>query len=83
MSEAHYPIIIDTIMNRRTVLSMVLVGLLGFAQAQNNSNDMLMAPQFARVLTDADSDQAQSLFELMEQLCQEYSIDRDRLYNTG
>lgn len=70
-------------MNRRTVLSMVLVGLLGFAQAQNNSNDMRMAPQFARVLTDADSDQAQSLFELMEQLCQEYSIDRDRLYNTG
>ena len=83
MKEAHYPIIIDTIMNRRTVLSLVLVGLLGFAQAQNNSNDMRMAPQFARVLTDADSDQAQSLFELMEQLCQEYSIDRDRLYNTG
>lgn len=83
MREAHYPIIIDTIMNRRIVLSMVLVGLLGFAQAQNNSNDMRMAPQFARVLTDADSDQAQSLFELMEQLCQEYSIDRDRLYNTG
>ena len=83
MKETHYPIIIDTIMNRRTVLLMVLVGLLGFAQAQNNSNDMRMAPQFARVLTDADSDQAQSLFELMEQLCQEYSIDRDRLYNTG
>lgn len=34
-------------MNRRTVLTMVLVGLLGFAQAQNNSNDTRKAPQAA------------------------------------
>ena len=87
---------------------MVLVGLLGFAQAQNNSNDTRKAPRAANpteqrgsggpggpnrqpaktalesdCYSDADSDQAIALFELIDRLCGDYAIDRDRLYNTG
>ena len=43
----------------------------------------VLAPQYATVVTDADCPQAVATYELIEQLCQQYSIDRSRLYNTG
>ena len=87
---------------------MVLVGLLGFAQAQNNSNDTRKAPRAANpteqcgpggpggpnrqpaktalesdCYSDADSDQAIALFELIDRLCGDYAIDRDRIVRTA
>lgn len=43
----------------------------------------VVAPQYARVLTSAESDQGVATLELLDALCGEYSIDRNRLYNTG
>ena len=60
-------------------------GAISFASPEDQAKHpcFVLAPQYARILTDADSDQALSLFELIDQLCNDYSIDRDRLYNTG
>ena len=60
-------------------------GAISFASPEDQSKHpcFVLAPQYARVMTDADSDQAIATYELIERLCNDYSIDRDRLYNTG
>lgn len=60
-------------------------GAICFASPEDQAKHpcFVLAPQYARVVTDADSDQAVATYELLDQLCQDYSIDRNRLYNTG
>ena len=60
-------------------------GAIWFASPEDQEKHpcFVLAPQYARIMTDAESDQAVATFELLDKLCNDYSIDRNRLYNTG
>lgn len=60
-------------------------GAISFASPADQAKHpcFVLAPQYSRVMTHAESPDAVATFELLDKLCEEYSIDRDRLYNTG
>ena len=60
-------------------------GAIYFASPEDQAKHpcFVLAPQYARVMTDAESDQAVATYELLDKLCTDYNIDRNRLYNTG
>ena len=60
-------------------------GAVSFASPadQERHPAFVVAPQYAEVLTSAESDQGVATFEMLDSLCREFNIDRDRMYNTG
>lgn len=60
-------------------------GAIYFASPRDQAKHpcFVLAPQYASVLSGATSDQGAALYELLEKICTDYSIDRNRLYNTG
>lgn len=60
-------------------------GAIAFASPEDQAKHpcFVLAPQYPSVTTDAACAQAVATLELIDALCDEYRIDRTRLYNTG
>lgn len=60
-------------------------GAISFASPEDQAKHpcFVVAPQYSSVLTSAESDQGVATFEMLDSLCNEYNVDRNRLYNTG